>query len=314
MVQNNRVLDTAVSVAETRQVRKRPFFSAENPWLWMIPGVGLLFLYSIGPLVYNLVISFHKWDIRDKVFEPVGFENWINLALNSDGRFYNSLWVTIQYSLIALSIQLLLGLAIALLLDERPWGSGAMTTLLILPMVVAPAVAGMMFRLLEHSEFGAISWVLYQLGLLSPEEPLMGGTGRYALIGLLIVDVWQWTPFFILILLSGLKGQPHEVLEAAQVDGANWWQRLFRIRLPLLRGVLTVALLFRLIDLYRVFDYVVLMTSGGPGNRTETLSFYGYVNTFQLLNWGYGAALAIVIVGFAWLSVFAYQKIFRVQW
>lgn len=312
MVQRTPALQTASDAAGRKNIRKRSFFSAENPWLWMLPGVGLLFLYSIVPLFYNLILSFNKWDIRNKVFDPVGFENWQTLL--TDTRLHNSIWVTLQYSAIALIVQLLLGLTIALLLDERPWGSGVMTTLLILPMVVAPAVAGMMFRLLEHSEFGAISWVLYQLGVLNPEEPLMGGTGRYALIGLLVVDVWQWTPFFILILLSGLKGQPQEILEASQVDGASWWQQLFRIRIPLLRGVLTVAVMFRLIDLYRVFDYVMIMTSGGPGNRTETLSFYGYVNTFQLLNWGYGAVLALVIVAFAWLSIFIYQKVLRVQW
>jgi len=134
---------------------------------------------------------------------------------------------------VALAIQLLLGMLIALLLDAKPWGSGLMQTLIILPMVVAPAVAGLMGRLMMHSEFGVISVYSYQLGLLEKSEPLLGGTGRFALIAVLLVDIWQWTPFFVLIILAGLKGMPHEVLEAAEVDGANWFQRLTRVKIPL---------------------------------------------------------------------------------
>ncbi|NDJ62398.1 MAG: sugar ABC transporter permease [Chloroflexi bacterium] len=315
MAQQDSVLPSAPqAAAPTRPQHRRPFFSSDNPWFWLAPGLALLILFSIGPLLYNLVASFHEWDIMNRVFEPVGFENWENLLTNADGRIYNALAVTFQYSVIALITQFLLGLGIALLLDEEPWGSGLFSTLLILPIVVAPAIAGMIFRLLEHSDFGAISWFLYQTGLLSPEEPLLGGTGRFALVGLLIVDIWQWTPFFVLILLAGLKGIPHDVLEASSVDGANWFQQFFRIRFPLLRGVLAVAVLFRLIDLFRVFDYVVIMTSGGPGGRTETLSFLGYVNTFTTLEWGYGAALSLFIVILAWVSAYVYQRIFNVRW
>lgn len=317
MAQPNSVLNAAPGVVEGEQRKKRserPFFSAENPLLWLAPGIGLLLIYSIFPLVYNIYISFHEWKIREKFFEPVGFENWVNLLTNADGRFYNSLLVTIEYVIIALVIQLLLGFAIALMLDARPYGAGFMQSVMILPMVTAPAVAGMMFRLLEHSEFGAISWLTYELGLLSVEEPLLGGTGQYALLALIIVDVWQWTPFFVLIILAGLKGLPHEVLEAAHVDGANFWQRLFRIKIPLLRSIIIIAILFRLIDLYRVFDYVVIITSGGPGGRTESLSFYAYANTFQRVEWGYGAAIALAIVIIAWVTAYVYQKVLKVTW
>lgn len=304
---------------ETAHHNKR-FFSAENPFFWLLPGLGILIVYAIFPLIANIFLSFNEWNIMTKEFQSVGGENWstiFNSLITSnpvDPRIQNSLIVTFEYVVIALFFQLVLGFAIALLLDARPYGAALMQTLMIMPMVIAPAVAGMMARLLMHSEFGAVSWLLYSLNILDPAEPLMGGTGRYALVAILIVDIWQWTSFFVIIILAGLKGLSPEIIEASEVDGANWFQRLIYVKIPLLRGVLLVAVLFRLVDLYRVFDYIVIMTSGGPGGATEALSFYGYVNTFQLLKWGYGAAISLVIVIIAWVTAYLYQRFFRITW
>ena len=295
---------------------RRGFFSGENPWLWLAPASLILLLYSIFPLLYNLIYSFQVWSIQrnEWIISRNGpLINWDMLFI-SDPRFGNALVVTLQYTVFALSIELLLGLLIALLLDAKPWGSGLMQTLMILPMVTAPAVAGLIFRLLQHSEYGVLSWILYGAGALTKAEPLLGGTGKYALFGVLMVDVWQWTPFFTLIILAGLKGLPTEVLEAAEVDGAGWLNRLLRIKIPLLFSVLTVGILFRLVDLYKVFDYIVIMTSGGPASRTETISFYSYVNTFQQTKWGYGAAIGLFIMVVGWASAWLYQKIFHVKW
>jgi len=326
-------------------VGSKPFFSSENSFFWLLPGIGLMLLYALFPLLYNLWISFREWDLMGKEFDPVygeGLpffgENWKtiwdstiagplninsllsngeltnNLALALDPRLQNSLVITFQYVLIALTFQLVLGFIIALLLDADPWGKGLMQSLMILPMVIAPAIAGMIFRLLLHSELGGVQWMLYQVGITSQAEPLMGGSGQYALAALLIVDIWQWTPFFVIILLAGLKGLPQEVMEAASVDGANFFQRLFRIKIPLLRGVLLIAVLFRLIDLYRVYDYVHIMTSGGPAGATETISYYNAIQTFNQLEWGYGAAISVTILLIAWLSALIYQRAFRISW
>ncbi|MCA9912301.1 MAG: sugar ABC transporter permease, partial [Anaerolineae bacterium] len=201
--------------------RLRRWLSSDNPWVWLSPAIIMLFLYSIFPLFYNIVISLQEWSTRQKLFIPKGLENWEKLFF-TDARMGNALGVTLQYTFLALIIEMLLGLVIALIMDAKPWGSGVMQTLLILPMVTAPAVGGLMFRLLEHSEFGVMSWIFYSLGLLVKEEPLLGGTGKFALWGVLIVDIWQWTPFFVLIILAGLKGVPEDVIEASQVDGANY--------------------------------------------------------------------------------------------
>jgi multiple sugar transport system permease protein len=243
----------------------------------------------------------------------LGTRNWVEL-FTDDARFVNALGVTFTYLAIALITQLLLGLLIALLLDAKPWGAGLMQTLIILPMVTAPAVAGLMGRLMMHSEFGVLSIYSYNLGLLFKDEPLLGGTGRFALAAVLLVDIWQWTPFFILIILAGLKGIPEEVLEAAEVDGASFFQRLLRIKIPLLFGVITVAVLFRLVDLFKIFDYIAIMTAGGPAGRTESVSYYSFVNTFGQVKWGYGATIGVVIMVLGWVSAWLYQKIFRLKW
>ncbi len=299
------------TVVVTRPRRK--FWSGENPFFWLAPAVVFLALYSVFPLIFNLITSFHEFSNSRREWVFLGGRNWVEL-FTDDPRFINALGVTLTYVASALVIQLILGMLIALLLDAKPWGSGLMQTLIILPMVVAPAVAGLMGRLMMHSEFGVISYYTYQLGLLSKEEPLMGGRGQYALISVLIIDIWQWTPFFVLIILAGLKGMPTEVLEAAEVDGANWFQRLTRVKIPLLFGVITVAILFRLVDLFKIFDYIAIMTAGGPAGRTESVSYYSFANTFAQIKWGYGATIGVVIMVIGWVAAWTYQKVFRLKW
>jgi multiple sugar transport system permease protein len=308
----NTVVVGTPQVAGQQTRHKRGLFHGDNPWLWLAPAGIFLFLYSIVPLIYNIYLTFHEFHTRKKVFEFVALENWTTLF--SDSRFWNALSITLQYVVIALIIQLALGILIAVLLDARPFGVGLMQTLIILPMVTAPSVAAMMFRLLTHSEFGYVDFLFESLGIVTKDEPLMGGSGAYALLGVLLVEIWQWTPFIVLIALAGLKSIPHEVTEAAQVDGANAWERFWRIRLPMMMPVLTVAILFRLVDLFRVFDYIVILTSGGPALRTETLSFYGYVNTFQQVNFGYGATLGVFVMVLVYVIAFSYIRIFRVRW
>ena len=301
----------ATQSRQEQRRRRSPFWSPEAPLIWMAPAVLLLLLYSVYPLLYNIWTSFHKFDPMIRDFVWIGGENWVTLV--TDARAFNAVRVTLTYGVLALSIQLTLGLGIAMLLDAGVYARGLWQSLLILPMVTPPAVVGLIFRLLEHSEFGVISWILYSAGILTKQEPLLGGTGQNALFGVLLADIWQWTPFCILILLAGLKSLPIEPLEAAEVDGANAWQKFWQVKLPLLHSVLAVVILFRLIDLYRVFDYIYVMTSGGPGQRTETISYYAY-QTYVFINWGYTATLGVAILVVIWVTAFLYTRIFHVEW
>ena len=290
----------------------RRVLSADRPLVWLLPVVLLLLAIGIYPLVYNLYNSFREFDPVSRQYENVGWENWSSLF--TDPRVRGAVANTAVYVAVALVIEFTLGLAIAMLLNTGPWGAGLWQSMLILPMVVPPTIAAVMFEVLENADYGSISWVLYGLGILDKSEPLLGGTGQYATVAVLLPDIWQWTPFFVLILLAGLKALPTEPLEAAQVDGASAWQRFTHIVLPMLRPMIAVAVLFRLVDLIKVFDYIYVITNGGPGTDTEVISYYAYTRSFQNIEWGYGSTLGLAILVLAIVVANIYVKLFRVEW
>ncbi len=292
----------------------RRFLTWDRPLVWLLPVVLVLLFIGVYPLAYNLYNSFREYNVVDfpRRYDWVGLDNWRKLF--TDGRVRGALGTTAVYVGAALVIEFVLGLAIAVLLNSGPKLAGLWQSLLILPIVVPPTVVGVMFTVLENAEYGVISWLTYELGLLDKSEPLLGGTGRYAKVAVLLPDIWQWTPFFVLILLAGLKALPEEPLEAAQVDGASAWQRFVHITLPMLRPMLAVAVLFRLVDLLKVFDYIFVMTQGGPGRATEVLSLYTYSRTFQEIQWGYGSTLGLAILVVAIVLANVYIRVFRVEW
>ena len=304
-------VDRGAVVARPRGINRRSI-SSDRPWLWLAPIVVLLLFIGIYPLVYNLWNSFREFNPMLGRVEPVGFENWARLV--TDVRVREALGTTAVYVSAALLIEFVLGLGIAVLFNAGPWASGLWQSLLILPMVVPPTVAAVMFKVLENADYGALAYYLQSWGITDKVEPLLGGTGRYAMPAVLIPDIWQWTPFFVLILLAGLKALPTDPLEASRVDGASAWQTFWHVTLPMLRPMIAIAVLFRLVDLLKVFDYIYVMTSGGPGTRTEVLSFYAYQRSFTTIEWGYGSVLGIVILLLAIVVANVYVRVFKVEW
>jgi len=290
----------------------RAGISSDRAWPWLLPMILFLLAIGIYPLVYNIWNSFREFNPMIGRVQPVGWENWIRLF--TDPRALDAIRTTAVYVLSALAVEFVLGLAIAVLLNTGPWASGLWQALLILPMVVPPTVAGVMFKVLENPDYGPLSYYLQKVGITSMQEPLLGGTGKYAMQAVLIPDIWQWTPFFVLILLAGLKALPTEPLEAARVDGASAWQAFVHVTLPMLRPMIAVAVLFRLVDLIKVFDYVYVLTSGGPGTKTEVLSYYAYQRSFSTIEWGYGSVLGLLILVIAIVVANVYVKLFKVQW
>jgi len=281
----------AIDTSATRWRFALPrWMTSEHPFPWLAPLTAMLLVFGIYPLLYAAWLSLHRRNLIKRVDEFVWFKNWAH-ALGDD-RVWNALQVTFTYTAVALAIELALGLALALLLDQDRRGYGVLRALMTLPLVVPPAVTGMMFLLMEDGSFGWISQNLYKLHLLSPQDPILA-TGSTALAGVLLADIWQWTPFMVLIMLAGLRSLPKEPFEAAAIDGASAFQAFRRLTLPMLSKVIAVAVLIRGVDLFRIFDYIYVMTSGGPGTVTETMSAYAG-RIFMTGNFPYAATLSLL--------------------
>jgi len=285
------------------------WLSSEHPLPWLLPASALMIVFGIYPLLYALWLSLHKRNpvTRANIFDPA--HNWAKAF--GDARVWDAIATTFLYTGIALVIQLVLGLLIALLLDSDRKGYGVLRALMTLPLVVPPAVTGMMFLLMLDGSFGVLSRSLYAVGLLSPQYPILA-TSSTALAGVLLADIWQWTPFMVLIMLAGLRSLPKEPFEAAAIDGASSVQAFFKLTLPMMSKVIAIAVLIRGIDLFRIFDYVKVMTDSGPGTATETLTSYAgriYFNG----DFPYASTLSLITLILVIVVSSLFMKIFRVK-
>lgn len=295
-----------MSVAQVKRIT-----ISDSPVPWLLPLVCLLVVFTIYPLIYNIWLSFHEFVPRKRALEFVGTDNWVQLW--NDTRFWSSLGVTFVYFSVALVIEIALGMAIALLLDAELPGFGMLRAVLSMTLVIPPAIAGMMFLLMEDPQFGVLPYILNSLGLLDKSTPILA-TSSLALAGVLTAEIWQWTPFMVLIFMAGLRSLPAEPYEAAMIDGASAFQMFRRLTLPMMSRVIAVAVLIRGIDLFRVFDYVFVMTSGGPGTATYTLSLYAWQQTFSFIKWGYGATLSLVSLVIIMVLANIFIAAFKVRW
>ena len=295
-----------MSVAQVKRIA-----ISDSPVPWLAPLVALLVVFTVYPLLYNIWLSFHEFVPKRRALEFVGFENWVQLW--GDTRFWSSMGVTFVYFFVALFFQVTLGMGIALLLDAELPGFGMLRAVLSMTLVIPPAIAGMMFLLMQDPQFGVLTYFLSQLGILDQTSPILS-TSSTALAGVLVVEIWQWTPFMVLIFMAGLRALPPEPYEAAMIDGASAYQVFRRLTLPMMSKVIAVAILLRGIDLFRVFDYVFVMTSGGPGTATYSMSYYAWQQTFTATNWGYGATISLVSLLIVIVMANIFISVFKVRW
>ena len=284
---------------------------SDSPIPWLAPLVAFLVVFTIYPLFYNIYLSFHEFSPKIRGLKYVGLRNWEQLM--ADDRFWSALVVTLVYFFVALVIELALGMLIALLLDAELFGFGVLRAVLSMTLVIPPAIVGMMFLLMQDPQFGVLTYILTQMGLLDQSTPILA-TSSLALAGVLVAEIWQWTPFMVLIFMAGLRSLPSEPYEAAMIDGASAWQTFRRLTLPMMSRVIAVAVLLRGIDLFRVFDYVFVMTSGGPGTATYTLSLYAWQQTFSFVKWGYGATLSLVSLAIVMILANVFIRAFKIRW
>jgi multiple sugar transport system permease protein len=264
-------------------------------WLIVAPAVLMLLLVGLFPFVYSLIASFQRINRRVTDTSFHGLLNYERLL--GEERFWDALLNTAIFTVVALPVELLLGLLLARLFLNPIPGRQVFVALLILPSVIAPFVGGAMWRLMFDNIFGPINQVLSWLAGWRVEIIWLVNDNPVIVFGaILACEIWQWTPFMFLVLLAGLSNIDRSLVEAAELDGASGVQVFTRIMIPLIRPVILVALTIRGLDLVRLFDIVYALTRGGPGTMTETLSIYTYIAGFERFDISYTAAIAFVII------------------
>lgn len=268
-------------------IRQRTFFF---PWGLVLPALLLLAALSIVPLIYLLVASFTNYQLL--IGAPLRFVGLANYAqLIHDPLFWHGLMLTLEFALEVVFVELPVAFLIALALFKMHRHAQTVATLLLIPTIISPMVASFQWIQLFNYQFGPVN---YLLGLLHLGQPLWTASPGAAMPSLLIVDFWEWTPFMILLLYAGLQSLPKSALEAARVDGSTYWQSVRNVVIPLLRPVILVAVILRLVSVFKLFDTVYAVTGGGPGVATENLAYYMYQQAFQYFNISYSGALALV--------------------
>ena len=261
---------------------------------WLIaPAVFLLLLVGLFPLIYSLIVSFQRITMMEVDTSFAGFVNYAELF--RDKRLWQALLHTGLITVIALPLELILGLFMAQLFLERMPGRQVFVSLLVLPTVISPIVAGATWRLMFDNRYGPINQII---GWFAGEPMTILWTVNSNLVypSIFICEVWQWTPFMFLILLAALSNVDKSLTEAAEIDGAGYWRIFFRIVLPAIWPVMAIAILIRGLDLVRIFDVIWALTQGGPGTMTETISIYTYVQGFQQFETSYTAAIAFLVI------------------
>jgi multiple sugar transport system permease protein len=257
--------------------------------LLIAPAMAVILVFALLPLVYALNVSFRFADLtRGGIGDFVGLDNYRRVL--ADRAFWASVGVTVKFTLAAVILEMVLGIAIAFLIHSATRGKGIIRSLMVLPLATSAAVTGLFWRYLYDTQFGLIN---YFLGLLHLPQPNWLGDYTIALWSVVLFDVWQWTPFVALIALAGLQALPKEPFEAAELDGASTFRVLRTLTFPMLKPVLFLVLVLRTIDSVRLYDAVAVLTRGGPGTVTESMTFYLYRTGLKLFRMDYASTMAI---------------------
>ncbi len=264
------------------------------PILLLAPAVLILLSMVIYPLIYAAINSFMMRQLMDpEQARFVGLDNFIQAL--QDREILGSLGITLEFVAVTVVVEFLLGLSLALLLSRQVSGIKFIAPLLILPMLITPTVSALVWRqLMFNADTGLLNY--YLMKWFHVQGPIWLGVKPWALISVMILDIWIWTPFVVLLLLSGLNALPHEPMEAARIDGAGSWQVFRDVTLPLLKPVIVVVLLFRIIDGFKAFDTIYVLTGGGPGTSTEVFGLTIYKQGFKFGNVGFSLALSWILI------------------
>jgi ABC-type sugar transport system permease subunit len=280
---------------------------ARIAWLLLAPSLVILLGVMLWPIIYTFILSLENAPTGiNQVRTFVGLGNYLDML--KDPTFWATIGRTLYFTVVSVALELVLGLSIAQLIHSHPWGWKFLRFALIIPWAVPTIVNGSMWRWIYSADFGALNGILMQFGLIKHYIPWLT-LPNMAMPLVIVADVWHTMPFIALILQAALAGIPAELDEAAAVDGANAWQRFWKIRFPMLRPAILVALIARTVDAFRVFDIVYILTNGGPASKTMTITYLTYLNSFSYGKQGIGAALSFLISFFTIVMAFIYIRV-----
>src|SRR5688572_3448698 len=277
--------------------------------VFLLPSFLFVALFSIFPIVESFRLSFYRLILTLPWFgqKMVGWENYADLL--TDPVALAAMRTTLIFIGVTVSLELFLGLGIALVLNEVFRGRGLLRAVVLIPWAIPTVVSSQMWRFIFNDRYGLANLMLFGADTSRYLSPL--AEPDLALTAITIAEIWRTTPFAALIILAGLQGIADDLYEAASIDGATAWQKFRHVTLPLLKPALLLALLFRTIDALRVFDLVFVMTQGGPADATNVLQFYGYKKTFAEGMIGYGSAIAVAVFSMSLVLSLAYLRAFR---
>lgn len=260
------------------------------PWLLIVPTVLLLVALTIFPLIYSLYMSLHDFTLG-------GAKTWVGLdnyrEILGSRAFWRKTWFTLEITIFAVAIELLLGLLCAIVLNKRLPAMGLLRMIVYIPMMLSPLVVAYFWRIMLDGSFGVFTWFADELGFGKPQWTIDLTLAKASIVA---TDAWQWTPFVTLLMLAGLQAVPQQLYEAAELDKAGRWMTFRSITLPYLMTPILIAVLFRTIDTFKLFEAVYIITQGGPGDLTETLSLMAYNVGFEQSRIGMGAAISWFVV------------------
>jgi multiple sugar transport system permease protein len=279
------VEDTAAKAAAGRS---KPQRLAPNYWPFVVPALIVIAAVIVFPWVFTLWMSVNKWTLgQSQSF--VGLDNYIRLA--TDARFWESLWHTVLYTVLSVVGPLIFGTLAALIFDANFPLRGFLRGIFVMPMMATPVAVALVWTMMFHPQLGVLNYLLALVGI-GPQEWIYNQAS--VIPSLVLVEVWQWTPLVMLIVLGGLASVPREPYESAEIDGANAWQKFRYLTLPMISPFLMIAVIIRGIDAIKSFDIIYAMTQGGPGTASETINIYLYNTAFSYYDIGYGSAMAVV--------------------
>ena len=272
------------------------------PYLFLLPAVAVLVLGLMVPLYNSLVLSFYDWNFGQAWSDKrwLGWQNFERLL--SDPSVWAAVRTTFVFGFWVVLLEMIIGVGLALLLEKPVRGAAFFRTIFVLPLMIAPIVVGLIWRYLLDARNGVVNYYLEAIGNALPFLQNLGfvrqewlAQPNLAMASIVVSDVWQWTPFIFMIVLAGLQGLPSNVMEASRIDGATWWQETVYVKLPMMRNILLIALLMRIIDVFRALEVIYIMTNGGPGSATRVLSLLLFQTAFTSQDLGYAATIAVLL-------------------